>query len=166
MKGRLIMKTTNASFYSRTNTGELIMVAVTGIPVIEGQSVIDTISAHCENFKEFEYCFSAHDEDYCPNYPTYSFCEFIESYNRMIGSVKNALCEYAEEYAAIENQIIEINAIKDELTGVEFTGALIKQGELMIKGIEIKWDAKLLASKYGLTDFWESQLERIAYVER
>lgn len=141
------------------------MVAVTDIPVIEGQSVLDTISDYCENFKEFEYCFSVH-EDYTPNYTIYSFNEFIERYNRMIGSVKNALTEYAEEYAEIENQIIEINAIKDDLTGGEGLVALIKQGELMIKGIELKWDAKLLASKYGLTDFWKMQLERVAYVER
>lgn len=159
------MKTTNASFYSRTENGELLPVAVTGIPVIEGQSVLDTISNYCENFKEFEYCFSV-EEDYTPNYTTYSFCEFIERYNRMIGSVKNALTEYADEYAEIENQIIEINVIRDELTGVECIAALEKQGELMIKEINIKWDAKKLASKYGLTDFWKMQLERVAYVER
>lgn len=160
------MKTTNVSFYSRTENGVLLMVAVTGIPVIEGQNVIYTISDYCENFKEFEYCFSVHDEDYCPNYATYSFYDFIERYNRMIGSVKNALTEYANEYAEIENKIIEINAIKDELTGVEFKAALKNQSELMIEGNMIKWDAKLLASKYGLTEFWKKLLEMVAYVER
>lgn len=160
------MKTTNVSFYSRTENSELLMVAVTGIPVIEGQNVIDTISDYCENFKEFEYCFSVHDEDYCPNYTTYSFYDFIERYNRMIASVKNALAEYVDEYAEIENKIIEINAIKDDLTGIEFKAALKKQSELMLEGINIKWDAKELAFKYGLTDFLKMQLERVAYVER
>lgn len=160
------MKTTNVSFYSRTENGELLMVAVTGIPVIEGQNVIDTISDYCENFKEFEYCFSVHDEDYCPNYTTYSFYDFIERYNKMIASVKNALVEYVDEYAEIENKIIEINAIKDELSSIEFKAALRKQSELMIECNMIKWDAKELATKYCLTEFWKKLLEMVAYVER
>ena len=161
------MKTTNASFYYATNTGELLPVAVTDIPISENQEAIETIADYCENFKEFAHCFRVYDiEDFSPNYTTYSFYDFIERYNLMIGSVKNALCEYVEEYAEIENKIIEINAIKDDLTGVEFKAALKKESELIIRGVNIKWDAHELASKYGLTDFWKMQLERIAYVER
>ena len=161
------MKTTNSSFYIRTENGELLPVAVTAIPVVEGKKVIDVISDYCENFKAFAFCFRVYDiENFSPNYPTYSFYEFIERYNRMIGSIKNVLTEYANEYAEIENKIIEINAIKEELTGVEFKAALKKESELIIKGVNICWDAKELASKYGLTDFWKMQIERIAYVER
>ena len=161
------MKTTNASFFCTTNAGEFLPVAITDIPIIEGQEVIETLADYCENFKDYAHCFTVYDiEDFAPNYTAYSFYEFIEIYNRMIGSVKNALCEYVEEYKEIESKIIEINAIKDDLTGVEFKAFLKKQSELMIEGINIKWDAKKLASEYGLTDFWEKQLERVAYVER
>lgn len=161
------MKTTNASFYYTTAAGEFIPVAVTDIPIVAGQEVIETLSYYCENFKEFAYCFRVYDiEDFSPNYKTYSFYEFIEKYNHMIVSVKNALAEYVDEYAEIENKIIEINAIKDELSSIEFKAALRKQSELMIEGNMIKWDAKLLASKYGLTEFWKKLLERVAYVER
>ena len=161
------MKTTNASFFYTTDAGEFIPVAVTDIPVVAEQEVIETLSYYCENFKEFAHCFKVYDiEDFNPNYATYSFYEFIERYNRMIGSVKNALAEYADEYAEIENKIIEINAIKDDLTGVEFKVALRKRTELMLEGVRVKWDGKELASKYGLTDFWEKLIEMVAYVER
>lgn len=161
------MKTTNVSFYVATNTGELLPVAVTDIPVVADQEAIETLADHCENFKELVHCFTVYDiEDFSPNYTTYSFYDFIERYNCMIGSVKNALLEYVEEYKEIKKKIIEINAIKDELTGIEFKAVLKKESELIIRGVNIQWDAKQLASKYGLTDFWKMQLERVAYVER
>lgn len=161
------MKTTSASFYYATNTGELLPVAVTNIPITEGKEVIETLSDYCENFKELVHCFRVYDiEDFKPNYTAYSFYEFIERYNRMIGSIKNALCEYVEEYAEIESKIIEINAIKDELSSIEFKAALKKESELIIKGANIKWDGQELAFKYGLTDFYKNQIERVAYVER
>lgn len=161
------MKTTNASFFCTTSAGEFIPFAVTDIPIVAGREAIETLSLYCESFKDFAHCFRVYDiEDFKPNYATYSFYDFIERYNRMIGSVKNALTEYVNEYAEIENKIIEINAIKDELTGVEFKAALKKQSELMLEGINIKWNAKELAFKYGLTDFWKKLIERVAYVEK
>lgn len=161
------MKSTNASFFYATNTGELLPVAVTEIPIVAEQEAIETLAYYCENFKEFAHCFRVYDiEDFKPNYATYSFYDFIERYNRMIGSVKNALAEYVDEYAEIENKIIEINAIKDDLTGAEFKAALKKQSELMIEANMIKWDAKKLAFKYGLTDFWKNLIELVAYVEK